>query len=438
MDHQSGPFAPLSRNLGTPQDAHEVRKLFDDYIRRYASRDDGLVAQFSENFSGFTGGGDFLVKDRAEWVAITRQDFAQVRDPIRIELKDVALQSLAETVCVATAFFTIHLPVKEHVLSRTVARLVLIFRRESAGWKISHSSISLPDGMARAGEVYPLQELSERNRLLEEQIAERTAQLSAANETLRRTNAALAKEIAERERAARQLEALLTSRTGELREATAAALRAGAEEEDRIGRELHDTLCPDLIGLARRAETVAGQPELPPIVTAPLRALADQAAAASRRARDLSHLLAKPDFTRAPFDDLLRADLHRLEVTLGLSCELTIDEALPSLDPEANGHLLRIVREAVVNAARHAGAQRVWIDCVTQGATATLSISNDGRALPPADTLKAGLGLRQIRMRAELLEATLALRAGPAGGAVMELTFPTFAAVTGRGSSRSA
>ena len=85
-------------------DYQKTRQLFDDYLRMYSSRDDRLTTFFSEDFSGFTGGGDFLVKDREQWIAITRQDFAQVKDPIHIELKDLAIQSLAETVAVATGF----------------------------------------------------------------------------------------------------------------------------------------------------------------------------------------------------------------------------------------------------------------------------------------------------------------------------------------------
>src|SRR5450759_2643183 len=99
-------------------DYQKIRQLFDDYLQMYSSRDDRLTTYFSEDFSGFTGGGDFLVKDREEWIEITRQDFAQVKDPIRIELKDSAIQSLADTIAVATGFFTIHLPIDDHILSR--------------------------------------------------------------------------------------------------------------------------------------------------------------------------------------------------------------------------------------------------------------------------------------------------------------------------------
>lgn len=179
-----------------PTDCQEIRGLFDEYIRMYSSRNDQLTQQFSEDFSGFTGGGHTLVKSREEWVAITRQDFSQVPDPLRIELKDLVIQSLADTVAVATGFFHIHLPVRDAILSKETARLVLIFHLEPGGWKISHSSISIPYQLVREGEVYPLKGLEERNQFLEKQIAERTRQLSQANEELQRANADLEQEIA--------------------------------------------------------------------------------------------------------------------------------------------------------------------------------------------------------------------------------------------------
>ena len=191
---------------GHAGDLAAIRQLFDDYLRMYASRDDRLTTYFSEDFSGFTGGGSFLVKEKADWVAITRQDFAQVKDPIRIELKDLAIQSLADTIAVATGFLTIHLPIKDHILSRETARLVLIFRKESAGWKISHSSISIPYYLVREGEVYPMKELVDRNQYLESLVAERTNQLSGANDGLRKANDELATKVAAQMRAEEALQ----------------------------------------------------------------------------------------------------------------------------------------------------------------------------------------------------------------------------------------
>jgi diguanylate cyclase (GGDEF)-like protein/PAS domain S-box-containing protein len=165
-------------SIAMQPDRHRtIRSLFDEYIEMYAARDDRLTARFSENFSGYTGGGGFLVKDRDEWVAITRQDFAQVQGRIRIEMLDISMQDLSDDVVVVTAFFHIHLPLPDHVLSREVARLVLIFRLEGEDWKIVHSGISIPYHLVQDGEVYPLKSLQERNRALEALVAERTKAL---------------------------------------------------------------------------------------------------------------------------------------------------------------------------------------------------------------------------------------------------------------------
>ena len=155
----------------------QIRALFDQYIEMYAARDDALTARFSDNFSGYTGGGNFLVKDRQAWAKITRQDFAQVPSRIRIEMLDIALQDISADVVVATAFFHIHLPLPDHVLSRETARLVLIFRLEGVDWKIVHSGISIPYHLVQEGEVYPLKGLLERNSALEALVDARTQAL---------------------------------------------------------------------------------------------------------------------------------------------------------------------------------------------------------------------------------------------------------------------
>lgn len=213
----------------------EIRKLFDDYLRMYASRDDGLTALFSEDFSGFTGGGDFLVKDRDAWIAITRQDFAQVTEPIRIERKDLAVQSLADTIAVATGFFVIHLPIKDHVLSRETARLVLIFRKESAGWRITHSSISIPYSLVGDGEVYPLKQLADRTQVLEELVVERTAALQQSESRYRSILTASPDDITITDAAGRIV----------MVSPVAFSLFGYAREADFVGRPVTDFIAPE-------------------------------------------------------------------------------------------------------------------------------------------------------------------------------------------------
>ena len=167
-----------------PERQRLIRSLFDEYIEMYAARDDRLTTRFSQNFSGYAGSSDQLVTDRDEWIKVTRLDFAQVPERIRIEMQDIALQDLSADIVTVTAFFHIHLPLPEHVLAHETARLVLVFRREGSDWMIAHSGISIPFGLAREGEVYPMNRLQERNRELEALVEERTRDLQIANNAL--------------------------------------------------------------------------------------------------------------------------------------------------------------------------------------------------------------------------------------------------------------
>jgi diguanylate cyclase (GGDEF)-like protein len=168
-----------------PERQKLIRALLDEYIAMYAGRDDRLTGKFSETFSGFTGSGDFLVKDREAWVTITRQDFSQVSNALRIEMLDVSMQDLSEDVVTATAFFHIHLPIEENILSQKTARLLLIFRQEGLDWKIVNSTISIPYHLAEDGEVYPLKNLCQKNLELEALAEERTRALEEANAKLK-------------------------------------------------------------------------------------------------------------------------------------------------------------------------------------------------------------------------------------------------------------
>lgn len=173
-------------------DKHVLRLLFDDYLRVYATRDGYPTEYFSEDFSGFTCEGDFLVKNRENWLVVAHQDFTQVNEPLRIELKELLIQPLAETVAVTTGLLTVHLAVEEQAQLAKAARLVLIFRKESNGWKVSHSSTSIPyDGIKDS------EDLAQRNQLLEKQIAEQGQQLAEINNQLQVSNEKLAQTVIE-------------------------------------------------------------------------------------------------------------------------------------------------------------------------------------------------------------------------------------------------
>jgi signal transduction histidine kinase len=227
-----------------------IRSLFEDYIEMYAARDERLTAHFSKNFSGYAGSSDQLVTDREEWIKVTRLDFAQVPQRIRIEMLDLALQDIAEDVVVATAFFHIHLPLPEHLLAKETARLVLLFRKEGDDWKIVHSGISVPFGLAREGEVYPMSRLEERNRELESLVEQRTLALHAANAALEAHRQHLEGEVLQR-----------TAALSIAKEAAEAANRAKTTFLATMSHELR-TPMNAIMGMTSLARSQATEPAL--------------------------------------------------------------------------------------------------------------------------------------------------------------------------------
>lgn len=228
------------------------------------------------------------------------------------------------------------------------------------------------------------------------------------------------RDVTERKQTELQLQRLLADRTEEWRLATTAALRATEEEQTRIGRLFHDTLCQEVIGFRRTVDAVAETLESDK--AAPLRALSGELLDAGRRARDIAHLLEGPDLVHSSFEEALDATCVHLEKAFGLTCEVTVAPSFRLPNPEFGRHLLRIVREAVGNAGRHAQAKLVWIDLFVSGGRLIVTVANDG--LPPPAQITEGLGWRQMRMRASLLGASLSLRPGKDGGATFELVLP--------------
>ena len=168
----------------SPERQRLIRLLFDEYIEMYAARDQRLLTRFSDNFSGFAGSSDQLITSRSEWMNATLQDFAQVPGRIGIDVVDLFPQELSDDVVAVTAFFHIHLPTPDALFARETARLVLVFRHEGDDWKIAHSSVSIPFGVARQGELVAVVRLQEHHRELQGLVEERTQALALAHEQL--------------------------------------------------------------------------------------------------------------------------------------------------------------------------------------------------------------------------------------------------------------
>jgi signal transduction histidine kinase len=196
-------------------------------------------------------------------------------------------------------------------------------------------------------------------------------------------------------------------------------LEATAKEQERMGRELHDGVCQNLVGialavsalakrLATDAPTAAEQAEK---IGAMIRQTATQV-------RDLSHGLSPLESSAGGLLEGLQKLARQVTETSGVRCTFgSSSQPGVSYDAATATHLYRITQEAVNNAVRHAKATTVHVQLDTNGRNDMLTIRDNGRGFPRS--IGNGLGLQTMAYRARMIGGTLAIeRAGGSGTTV--------------------
>ncbi len=199
-------------------------------------------------------------------------------------------------------------------------------------------------------------------------------------------------------------------------------------ERARLAREIHDTLAQGFVGISSQLDAVA-------------MCLLDDAAAA-RQHLDLARKMARYSLTEARRSvmDLRASALEGQDLAAalqsgmrvwtagsGVAVEVSVTGHRNSLPQEMEQHLLRIAQEAVNNALKHAGANKIWIRLHMEARKLYLRIADDGRGFEQADSfssLGGHFGLMGMRERAERLGGELHLETQPGSGTKVEVTAP--------------
>lgn len=199
------------------------------------------------------------------------------------------------------------------------------------------------------------------------------------------------------------------------------------DERSVIARELHDSLAQSLSYLkiqVTRLQTMLGRSPTPEPVHEVVRELRDGLSEAYRQLRELLttfRLRIDGRGLPAAIDDAVR-DFHR---RTGLKPALDNRIGGIALSPSREIHVLQIIREALSNVERHAGATHVRV-CLENAADGLLHvcIDDDGVGFDPQALPLHRYGLVIMRDRAQSLggEITIAPREG--GGTRVELHFP--------------
>ena len=108
-----------------------------------------------------------------------------------------------------------------------------------------------------------------------------------------------------------------------------------------------------------------------------------------------------------------------------LAIKVTAELGEVSLGPAAEHAVLRIVQEALGNAARHGEPETILVRLSQCNGSVTVEVHDDGRGFDPSDVAERhGMGLTLMRERVAELGGDFQLDAAPGGGAAIKVRLP--------------
>jgi signal transduction histidine kinase len=178
--------------------------------------------------------------------------------------------------------------------------------------------------------------------------------------------------------------------------------QATLEERRRIARELHDGLAHELAFIASKTRGAAAGATTP-------REARELAGAADRALDEARRAITVLSVTQPQsLDDAISQTVEDLGSRLGVACDLQLADDV-HVPGEVTENLLRIVREAITNAANHGASEHVRVS-LERSAQLRLVIEDDGCGFDPDRPRDAGgFGLQSMQERATRVGAVLSV-----------------------------
>ncbi len=204
-------------------------------------------------------------------------------------------------------------------------------------------------------------------------------------------------------------------------------MQVATRVQQRVGGDLHEGLGQQLAGIAmmlqglgQRASTAGASAlrgEVDEIVTLVNAAIRDT----RQLARGLSPVRPTRESLREGFEELVNQIRDRDGLKVDLELELPDDLAV---DENTVTNLYRIAQEGVENAVRHSGARNIRLCFHVTGSQIELLVTDDGKGFDPLQAARAGMGLRVMQFRAQLVRGFLSVESKPGGGARLRCLAP--------------
>lgn len=199
---------------------------------------------------------------------------------------------------------------------------------------------------------------------------------------------------------------------------------AVSEERNRLARDLHDSAKQQALAASFQIGTALTLFDRQPETGKSHLKEADRLVDSVREElTDLILELRPQVLEEKPLDEILNEYVvewsHQHEMMLDSELESNVPVSL-----ETKQALLRILQEALANAARHSGAACISIRLGSDAGKISVIIRDDGKGFSQAE-VTSGIGLKSMRERAESLGGSLEVISAPGQGTSISVSIPS-------------
>lgn len=195
------------------------------------------------------------------------------------------------------------------------------------------------------------------------------------------------------------------------------------EDRERIGRELHDGVIQALFGVGMSLQAtglIASQTE----VSERIEKAVTEIDEAIRDLRNYIFELRPGLLADHQLDHAIRTLAQDVAAESGLTVVTELDPRLAARLSSVAGGVVQLVREALSNAARHAGPGTCRITLAEEDGWAILEIADDGLGFDTDVPRAGGQGLPNLQERAAALGGSMVLESTPGEGTTVRVRLP--------------
>lgn len=202
---------------------------------------------------------------------------------------------------------------------------------------------------------------------------------------------------------------------------------ASQEERNRLARDLHDSIKQQLFSISVSAAAVQARwSNDPDAAQAALQDVRSSVQEAMGEMTAMLQQLAPVPLERVGLIQALNDQCTALGYRTG--AQVTIETGdLPDetqLPVGTQESLFRMAQEALSNIARHARARHVHLTFAVVNEALNLQVEDDGQGFDSTNSTTTGMGLSNIRTRAERLNGTVAIESVPGQGTRVTIRIP--------------